>query len=228
MRSISVSLAGALAVVLFGSVADADDTPDLARAGALFAEGRQSMAAGDYADACPKLAESQALDPKADTALDLGICYQNASQAAFEVAHELAGAPQGSGAVAAPPRAPEPDAQAPAPGQTQRIVGLTLGGAGVVGLVAGVIASFVAKSRDDAAMSSCGNGVCATASTLEQYDSAVAMARAATISLVAGGAALAGGAIVYFTAPRPRTIPAPAVGLGPAVQGAGLALDARF
>jgi hypothetical protein len=46
-----------------------------ARAAALFTEeGRQLMAAGDYAAACPKLAESQSLEPAADTALDLGIC----------------------------------------------------------------------------------------------------------------------------------------------------------
>jgi hypothetical protein len=226
MRPISVSLAGALAVVLFGSVAAADDTPDPVRAAALFAEGRQLMAGGDYAAACPKLAESQALDPEADTALDLGICYQNASQAAFKVAHELAGAPDGTGAPAIPSRALVPDAQAPAPGQAQRIAGVTLGAAGVIGVVAGVIASFVAK-RDSDAMSSCVNAEC-TASGLAQHESAVDLARVATISLVAGAAALGGGAIVFFTAPRPRASPAPTVGLGPAAQGAGLAIDTRF
>jgi hypothetical protein len=228
MHPAPASLACALAVVLAARVAEAQDTPDAVRAAALFAEGRQLMAAGDYAAACPKLAESQSLEPAADTALDLGICYQNASQAAFKVAHDLARSTEGSGVVAPPAPAALPDASSPATGQTQRTVGLVIGGAGVAGIVVGAIVGIAAKARYDDVTRSCNGNVCPSATGVEELNSAMSMARAATVSLVAGAAALAGGAIVFFTAPRPKTSSAPTLGLGPAVQGAGLAVAGRF
>jgi len=182
------------------------------------------MAAGDYAAACPKLAESQSLEPAADTALDLGICYQNASQAAFKLAHELAHSTEDGAAIAPPPVAMQ-EMATPATGQTQRTVGLVIGGVGVVGVVVGAIAGFVAKSKFDDLP--CNGNVCPP-SAVAELESAQSLARAATVSVVAGAAALGGGAIVFFTAPRPKTSPAPTLGLGPAVQGAGLAVAGQF
>ena len=144
------------------------------------------------------------------------------------MAHDLARSTEGSGVVAPPAPAALPDASPPATGQTQRTVGLVIGGAGVAGIVVGAIVGIAAKARYDAATSSCNGNVCPSMIGLDELDSAASMARAATITLVAGAAALAGGAVVFFTAPRPKTTSAPSLGLGPAVQGAGLAVAGRF
>lgn len=49
---------------------------------ALFEEGRKLMAASKPAEACPKFAESNRLDPAAGTLLNLGACYEAAGRLA--------------------------------------------------------------------------------------------------------------------------------------------------
>jgi hypothetical protein len=228
MRPFPLSVAGTFAVVLLASAASAEDKSDAARAGALFEEGRRLLAAEDFAAACPKLAESQALDPAPDTALDVGICYQKASQAAFKVAHDLAQPPeQPGGSASAPSRASAAEAEASSSGQTQRVIGLTIGGAGVAGIVAGVITGVMAKSAWDDAMSACAASVCGP-DGLSKYRSAVDLATASTISLITGAVAVGAGAIVFFTAPKSKTGAAATVGIVPAAEGASLSVAGRF
>jgi hypothetical protein len=55
---------------------------DEAKADALFREGRALMKKGNFAAACPKLEESQRLDPAPGTAVNLGDCYEKQGRVA--------------------------------------------------------------------------------------------------------------------------------------------------
>lgn len=57
------------------------ETPG-ARADRLFREGKAALGANNFAEACPKLAESQRLDPGTGTLLALALCHEGAGQTA--------------------------------------------------------------------------------------------------------------------------------------------------
>ncbi len=78
----SLSTASVVAVLLCAGGMARADASDAVAAEALFAEGRRLMAAGKLDEACPKLAESQRLDPAPGTLLNLGACYERAGKTA--------------------------------------------------------------------------------------------------------------------------------------------------
>jgi len=71
-------------LLLFASSsAWAEPTPeDVALSEALFREGKTLLQEGKFDQACPKLAESQRLDPAGGTLVTLGLCYEAAGKTA--------------------------------------------------------------------------------------------------------------------------------------------------
>ncbi len=82
-KKLSVSVAFALALAALPGVAHADDAAKPGpRAEALFKEARALLDAKKYDEACPKLAESQRLDPGAGTLLALALCHEGQGKTA--------------------------------------------------------------------------------------------------------------------------------------------------
>jgi len=71
-----------IAIVLWVGSSHADPSGDRVLAQTLFDEGRSLMTEGNYAEACPKFAESHRIDPAGGTLLNLGICYRKQGKTA--------------------------------------------------------------------------------------------------------------------------------------------------
>jgi hypothetical protein len=143
----------------------------------------------------------------------------------------LVGAARAPGATPLP-QVPEGAApQAPSDGRTQRIAGLALGGAGVVGVVVGSIFGLMSKATYDGTSNHCGAhiGLPLEPNKCDQQgysdgQTAHNQATVSTVAFIVGPALLAGGAYLYFTAPKAEVAVAPTVGNG----GATLSLRGRW
>jgi hypothetical protein len=100
---------------------------------------------------------------------------------------------------------------------TQKILALVAEGLGAVGLGVGSAFGVVALSRKNDAESACPN-LCMDASGVNKWSDAKRAADISTVAFVVGGIALAGGAVLWFTARTapPTGAPTAAIGIGPA------------
>jgi hypothetical protein len=78
--AVPVAIAAACSGLLLSPLARAQDTE--ATATALFDSGRKLMAQHQYADACPKLAQSERLAPSGGTLINLAECYEHTGKTA--------------------------------------------------------------------------------------------------------------------------------------------------
>jgi len=99
---------------------------------------------------------------------------------------------------APPPIEPAPDRAQGLSGQT--IAGFVVGGVGVAALGVGIGVGLAAKGNYDEAAQNCAGPVCASAD-VEAADDARAMGTAATVVFCIGAAAVAGGLVLWLTAP---------------------------
>jgi serine/threonine-protein kinase len=310
----------ALAVLLASSAllsaarTHAQSPSDQAAAEALFKDGRRLYDAGDYVRACPKLAESQRLDPAPGTLINLASCYEKSGRTASawitfklaiassrqkghddwaKLAQDRAAAlePKLSRLVLVVPKESDVDglalkrdgaevgraewgtpipvdpgphvveATAPhkktwsqsvdvgddaktttvtlptladgpggevpvdahaAPGSGQRTVGLVLAGVGVVGLGASAIFGLTAMSKESDALSHCKQDTYCTPEGVSLGSDAKSAATISTITFALGAAALTGGLILYFSAPKRTEEQAPKVGLRVSPGGVGV------
>jgi hypothetical protein len=135
---------------------------------------------------------------------------------------------QSAETTAAPANGPQPGAlstgASSSDGSTQRTLGLVAGGAGVVGIAVGSVfgllasSSFNAQKSDCASLTQCKN----YGQAVSDHDRTETDGTVSTVAFIAGGVLLAGGAVLFFTAPH--VVVSPAVGYGTA----GATVSGRF
>jgi hypothetical protein len=127
-------------------------------------------------------------------------------------------------ALADAPRAPAETTTAARPvadqtsdeaGNTQRIVAYTLGGAGIVGIGVGSAFGLSAMSKNDESNREGCDGNACTPAAAEIRKDAQSAGTASTVAFAVGGALLAAGVVVFFTAPSSADKPKVGLAVGP-------------
>jgi hypothetical protein len=94
----------------------------------------------------------------------------------------------------------------------------------VVGVTIGIITGLGAKSTYDGSDSHCTGNFCDATGAQKRHD-AYDTATVSTVSWIAGGVLLAGGGVLYFTAPRTKLVQ---VGVAPTPGGARVGIGGEF
>jgi hypothetical protein len=114
---------------------------------------------------------------------------------------------------------------------SQRTIGIAVGALGIVGIAVGSVFGVVAMSKENEALhNDCTGDKYCNPQGLQLGQDANSAATASTIAFTVGAVALAGGLVLYFTAPKSREPTAPAVGLRatPTRGGATFGLEAAW
>ena len=115
----------------------------------------------------------------------------------------------------------------------RRAVSLASAGAGVVGVTVGAIFGLRARSKNNEALGLCASGTCATKDELDRHATLVDDARtartASIVGFIAGGAALAAGAVLFLM-PSSKDVATTTAHLVPSLEGgqAGLRFACTF
>lgn len=107
-----------------------------------------------------------------------------------------------------PPPIAAPRADESGVGNGQRATGMVLGAAGIVGIGVGVVFGLVSISKNNDADKECkppDRKVC-TQKGVDAGESAKSAGNVSTVAFIAGGALIATGVVVYFTAPRGSSV----------------------
>ena len=99
-----------------------------------------------------------------------------------------------------PPPSPPPPAEQPDPGGSRKTAALVVGGVGVAAFGVGVVLGLVAKSKQDGVGADCSGDRCDSAG-VDARKSAVSTANVGSIVGGVGLLAIAGGAVLWLTAP---------------------------
>jgi hypothetical protein len=114
----------------------------------------------------------------------------------------------------------------------RRTIGLAIAGGGVVGLAVGSIFGALAGSSSSSSQRECvSTQNCSNRSqAVSEHNSAATQATISTIAFIAGGALVATGAVLFFTAPRERKDAGVVLRIAPTVGpgGAGMMLQGNF
>ena len=113
----------------------------------------------------------------------------------------------------------------------QKSAAVVIGGAGVAGIIVGSVLGALSFSAWSSSKSECSSTSCPNRTkALSDHDSATTDALVSDVGFIAGGALLAGGLVLYLTAPSSASTTSGGLRIVPSVgrEGTGLRLEGRF